>query len=305
VNDGLSTVQVAADLPVLPPLSPWAKRDWQPQPWLQAGDWHTVIGAARGTNKPASSRRPSDGWTLGDDRWQVEHVVVGRPPWLVLAVADGAGSAAFGGEGAALAVQVATATAVTCLRQRQQRRLRANLTRRDAHGIVAAVQTALDELAATLLCGRRELASTLLLAVAGPRATFALQIGDGAIVARTQSGEVLLATWPQQGEYVNTTSFVGDDDAKPALVSWPAVSELALLSDGLQHLALVSATKQPHLPFFAPLWQTMAQMPPAELQPLLCQWLQSPVITERTDDDTTLLLARRTERPVVAKPEVS
>lgn len=304
MNDGLPTAQVAPDLPVLPPLSPWAKREWQPQPWLQAGDWQTVIGAARGTNKPASARRPTMGWTLGDDRWQVERVVVGRTPWLVLAVADGAGSAAFGGEGAALAVTVAVDTAVACLRRRQQRRLRANPSRRDARAIVVAIQAALDELAETLLCARRDLASTLLVAVAGPRGTFALQIGDGAIVARTHSGELLLATWPQQGEYVNTTSFVGDEDAKPALALWPAVAELALLSDGLQHLALVSATRQPHLPFFAPLWQTMTQMPPAELQPLLCQWLQSPVIAERTDDDTTLLLARRIQPPEAARPEV-
>jgi serine/threonine protein phosphatase PrpC len=120
---------------------------------------------------------------------------------LVLAVADGAGSAKQSEQGAQVAVQTAVQTLKGSIDPKRlpdsntdwlQLLRAAALSARDA--VIAR--------AAVLGVPERELASTLLLVVATPSSTAALQIGDGAIV-EWNDGAVSALTRPEFGEHLN------------------------------------------------------------------------------------------------------
>lgn len=146
----------------------------------------------------------------------------------------------------------------------------------------------------------REYACTLLLAIVDCGGAVFAQLGDGAILFR--SGESYeTAFWPQSGEYANTTNFLTAPDFERHLAvraANPAPDELALLTDGLQPLALHYATRTVHSPFFEPMFAALQGEPyPDRLQVPLRQFLTSTPVTERTDDDTTLILAARCPCP--------
>ena len=152
----------------------------------------------------------------------------------------------------------------------------------------------------------RELACTLLLAVVDESDSAFVQIGDGAIV-RMDGGEYRPVFWPQSGEYANTTHFVTEADFAHHLKVFlrPAdrdgFNELALLTDGLQRLALDYDARIGHGPFFFPLFQTLRRATDAmELGQPLRLFLDSPLINDRSDDDKTLILATRV--PTIADP---
>ena len=72
------------------------------------------------------------------------------------------------------------------------------------------------------------------------------------------------------------------------------MDELALLTDGLQMLALRFADKSVHGPFFLPMFQALRAAESASaLQTPLRDFLNSPAVNRRTDDDKTLILATR------------
>ena len=103
----------------------------------------------------------------------------------------------------------------------------------------AARERVLEE-AATQGVAPRQLACTLLVALAGDDWAAFAQIGDGVIVFNGGAGYEL-AFWPDNGEYANTTRFLTDDDYRKHLrieVVTRKVSELAVMTDGLQMLAL-------------------------------------------------------------------
>ena len=141
-----------------------------------------------------------------------------------------------------------------------------------------------------------DLSTTLLLVVATPWQTVAGQGGDGAIVARLGDDRLTALTRPPPTEHPNETTFLTSDEADAALqfdlCGHPA-DDLALLSDGLQMLALKMPQGAPHAPFFAPLFRFAAAAEPARTEEQLRAFLQSPGVAERTDDDVTLLLAVR------------
>jgi hypothetical protein len=123
-----------------------------------------------------------------------------------------------------------------------------------------------------------------------------MQIGDGAIVARCGERYEAL-TWPESGEYVNTTRFLTDSDVDQhiqyALLAYP-VRNIALLTDGLQGLALHFASHTAHAPFFTPFFDALRAQPDEEWQHLshaIASSLDSPMVNARTDDDKTLIVA--------------
>ncbi|MGA0525444.1 protein phosphatase 2C domain-containing protein, partial [Escherichia coli] len=61
-------------------------------------------------------------------------------------------------------------------------------------------------------------------------------------------------------------------------------------------LALAFETKLPHQPFFEPMFSVLRRTEPSDCEGLsaqLGQFLNSPQVNERTDDDKTLVLATR------------
>ena len=238
---------------------------------------------------------------------------------LVAAVADGAGSAIWAKEGA----RIAAGTVVQYLSRALDRgRIDYSVMLREA--AMAARETIF---ATAWLSGKepRDFASTLLAVVIEPNGGSALQIGDG-VIAVSDGGngwgwvfwpqragyvkqspspnrsktEFRWIFWPQRGEFVNTTHFLTDVDALEHLQVAPRlgkVTDVALLTDGLESLALHYASKSVHKPFFygmfRPLWDVQRDGEIHHLSTAMVRFLSSERVCSRTDDDVSLILATR------------
>jgi hypothetical protein len=146
-------------------------------------------------------------------------------------------------------------------------------------------------------CTTRELATTLCVAIVGPEKSYFFQIGDGAIILGNNSlyGVVF---WPQSGEYANTTNFLTADEYRDALefLATPSsCSKVALMTDGIERLALRFDNQTPHTPFFEPLFRALDSASDlGKLNEGLRDFLGSSSVQNRSDDDKTLVLATRT-----------
>jgi len=206
--------------------------------------------------------------------------------YLVVAVADGAGSAAHSEIGATLA----------CDELVKRAEVEFAFTREWALDLFAGVRNELLSRAELLGIRPRELACTALLAVVGPEVAAFVQLGDGAIVVGDGTA-YRTVFWPDPTEYANATDFLTDDryaDVLQFAISTESITELAVLTDGLQRVALDFAARVPHPPFFRPLFRRLWDTPECEslLEPFRT-FLDSPALNARTDDDKTLVLAVR------------
>jgi hypothetical protein len=237
--------------------------------------WKLVYGSVQGTSH-FQSGLPCQDYCAG--------AVCGTT--LVAACADGAGSAELSQLGSKAAVdrfmEVADCDAMPATEQ--------------VEAWVDAARENLLETAAANGSTPRQLACTFLAAVVGDGWAAFVQVGDGVIVFDGPDG-YNLAFWPDNGEYANTTRFLSEDDFRRHLrveVVERQVSELAVLTDGLQMLALDIAGAKVHDRFFAPLFKAVRNGPnEAALQTSLLEFMDSKRVNERTDDDKTLLLATR------------
>ncbi len=279
--------------------------------------WRFVTAYATGTSHVKAGLPCQD---------RLAHSVVGNRT-LVAAVADGAGSAAWAEEGARIAV----GTVVQYLSHALDAgRVDYRVMLREA--AMAARETVFT---AAWLSGKepRDFASTLLVVVVGPDGGSALQIGDGVIVVsdggngwgwvfwpqrggyadqlpnpNRDTTAFRWVFWPQRGEYVNTTRFLTDADAVERLQVAPRlgkVTDIALMTDGLEPLALHYVSTSVHEPFFRgmfrPLWDAdeAGANEDREIRSLsaaLKNFLSSERIGSRTDDDTSLILATRRQQ---------
>ena len=217
-----------------------------------------------------------------------------RDGTLVAAVADGAGSAAISEVGA----EIAARTAVEAVAGLQHLKGTPASQQEWSEILIGALETARSAVeleAASRNVDVRDLATTLLLVVATPGMVSAVQVGDGAIVIGAEDGTVLALTTPQGGEFVNETSFLILPDAisRAECAHWEGkMRNLAVFSDGLQRLALRLPGGEAHAPFFSPLFKFIKDSgDDAGATEQLASFLRSPRITERADDDLTLLLA--------------
>lgn len=219
---------------------------------------------------------------------------------MIAALADGAGSAQFADEGAEIAINevVASLSAITFDPTTDF----AQVIKTAATGARDAVQRRADELNAN----PREFASTLLAIVSTPHGGGAAQIGDGVIVVNQGDADWCWVFWPQRGEYANTTRFLTDPDALDWLQtdSFPEeLSDLALTSDGLESLVIHYASRSVHAPFFAGMFDPLVKADGIGRQEALSaaleDFLGSHVISDRTDDDVSLVLATRRPSPAV------
>ena len=211
---------------------------------------------------------------------------------VVLAVADGAGSASLSQLGAARAAVAATEWVSELMKGTWPK------NDDEWHGLLlATLETAHDAVktaAKKRKAPPRELASTLIVLVATAELVAAAQVGDGGAVVLQRDGSMYALTSPVRGEYVNETNFCTSDNyLKSAQFSvWHGdVAGVAALSDGLQHLALKLPDNAPHAAFFTPLFRLGAESLDARTaEKQLRDFMQSDRITSRADDDLTLVI---------------
>ena len=220
---------------------------------------------------------------------------------LIAAVADGAGSAELSDVGSALAADTSARMAELLIIEEHDHAPH-SLHETCLGPIIAAsiveARRELQDEAGRRGVELRQLATTLLLAIHTPRLLAVGQIGDGAAVASDGRGGYRTWIIPQRGgEYANQTNFLTSANAMSLLEVRverlePGASELAMFTDGLQNLALNGADNSPHIPFFAPLFRWMRSQPDGDAAARnLAAFMKSPKVTNRADDDLTLLLA--------------
>jgi len=206
---------------------------------------------------------------------------------LIFALSDGAGSATHATEAAKLTVEK------FCMAVQGRVEASAEL---DLLSCCEEVRAVLLRRAKELQCPPRELSATLIAGVVASTWSRFVQIGDGAIV-REKDGQYHALTWPDAGEFVNTTVFLVSLNWKEVVQQVNCeenISALAAFTDGLQELVLRHTDRSVHQPFFPGM---MEQLRAAEdagaLRHPLRAFLASPAVNARTDDDKTLLLACR------------
>lgn len=267
---------------------------------IQRG-WRIAAATALGTS------HAKDGTVCQDSHaCRVFKDHTGRPV-AVLVVSDGAGSASRADEGAdaacrtiieAVEVYLANGGRITSIDE--------DLARSWLETVRAEIAFQATETGSV----PRDYACTLLAAVVAEDAAAFLQIGDGAMVVSDDAEEWSWVHWPQRGEYANTTYFVTDDNAAAHLafdLVERRLTEVAAFTDGIEPLVLHYASKTVHAPFFGTMFGPVRALEvegiDTELSLGLEQYLASPTVCERTDDDKTLILATR--RPPVADAETA
>lgn len=248
-------------------------------------NWRVLGASEVGTSHVAVGRN------CEDSCWAQVGVTAAGIPFLQLFVADGAGSATNGGEGAELAIQAAADYIGKKLGLPEF-----GLGDELATECVMAVRDKIYARADATGLKARDFACTFLGVLSCKLGTLVLQIGDGGIVLDVGNG-LEVPVVPMSGEYANMTHFVTDEDAINQMVtkSYPDIaSRVAVFSDGLQRLALNMADNTAHEPFFANFFKVLGTSTPEQDEQLhvaLIRFLQSPAVNDRTDDDKTLTLA--------------
>ena len=247
----------------------------------QPDTWRVIGASIQGSSHEKNSKPCEDA-----HQWKkVQDILIG-------AVADGAGSASH----AEIGSVVAAKAAIEALQAGLAKHAPANEAGWIGLLVDAAKQAraAVEKEAAARKIRPRDLASTLVCSAISPSWMGAMQIGDGAVLAGENADRFLVLTKPVVSEYLNETVFLTSPDYAERMqvtVLAGRACRLAMFTDGLQMLALKMPLAQPHTPFFKPLFGLLEQTADtAAAQARLEDFLRSPRLRNRTDDDLTLSL---------------
>jgi serine/threonine protein phosphatase PrpC len=220
--------------------------------------------------------------------------------WLGL-VADGAGSAECGRMGAECTCTSFANSLEQALASGQE------LSRTLLEGVFVTTIEAVRDLARKEGKPFADFSSTLVGAALHQKEGFFFQIGDGAAAYR-MANDYAVATWPSETEFVNTTHFVTSAQA-PELFQVRRIAgtieEVFLFTDGLQYLVLDFKDLKPHERFFHSVSEQLEAGHPGESE-YFSMWiealLKAPAVISRTDDDTSLVFARRAMEALCPQP---
>ncbi len=222
---------------------------------------------------------------------------VGDGEVLIAIVADGAGSAERGSRGAELACELFIKEIADFLSSKNAsvKSLNEDFGRRWIEYFQREIAAIAQIDGKTL----RDYATTLVGAVIGESCAIFYQVGDGGIVF-SSSGEAKsyrFGVAPAESLYVNMTNFLTDETAFENLrfeAVENSVEDVILFSDGIFPVAVDYQTNQPHEPFLMPMIAPLRNGSGADgLNEKLENFLGSPKINEKTDDDKTIILASR------------
>ena len=227
-------------------------------------------------------------------------VEVGIGEIVVAAVADGAGSAPRSDEGSRTAVDAAVATIVDGINRQPAAAFGERLAESLARDAVRQAKIAVERYGLRHNVPVRELASTLIVAFASDDLVTAAQVGDGAVIAfNIGSGEARTLCAAHTGEYANETTFITsrsepDQIADVGHASGHDYDVLALITDGLQNLALKMPEREAFLGFWNPMLNDLAHTDEPEAVPeRLHAFISGERVQSRTTDDVTIAIAAR------------
>lgn len=210
---------------------------------------------------------------------------------LVACVADGAGSARFSDQGSSIASRIICENVSALVKSESGLN---GLGRDDVLDWCEFARRAIQEKAASQGSEIREFATTICVAIISDTKSIFFQIGDGAIILRS-NGVYGVVFWPQSGEYANMTNFLTAEDFRNHVEYHSAegkFSDVALFTDGIERLAIDFSNKTPHIPFFDPLLNALISSDGSrDLGEDLRRLLQSDSVQKRSDDDKTLIVA--------------
>jgi serine/threonine protein phosphatase PrpC len=216
---------------------------------------------------------------------------------LIAVVADGAGSTTDGQIGAEVACRI-FAEEVADFLSTKDASLK-SLTQEFGRRWISYFQQKIGETAEQNKKELRDYASTLIGAVIGENSAAFYQIGDGGIVFSASGApeSYRFAIAPVEAEYVNVTDFVTDETAAERLrfkLVEEKIEDLILFSDGIYAVAVDYQNNKPHEPFLMPMIAPLRNGAGNNgLNEKLENFLASPKINEKTDDDKTIILASR------------
>ena len=214
---------------------------------------------------------------------------------IVGAVADGLGSASKSREGSKLAVDKAIEAISLVISQEYPTNEESweTAVKRGFH----EARSKLVKQAEATNCPLREYGTTLIVIILNDEWLVTGQVGDGAVVALFEEGQLETVSYPQGGEYANQTIPLTTPDALEHAkfsAKKAEIQAVAILSDGIQHLSINSADHKPHAPFFTPIFGTLSTINDSQtISHQLAEYLASERVCARTDDDKTLLLIGR------------
>lgn len=216
---------------------------------------------------------------LSDDALDIRTLADGT---ILIAVADGASSAAYSRQGAAWAVQ-------SSLDWLQSQELTPEALPNTLGGALHCAHRFIADKGGNI----EDYGCTLLLAVITPACAAFSQVGDGFIIGDTD-GMLRLLTQPFKGPYVNYTKFITDggydEAASTALVDTAQLRALMLMTDGLERVLVRQLT---NMIFETPCRQLLDFAGNADVDDHnseLAAWLSGGTVCSHNDDDKTLVL---------------
>jgi Protein phosphatase 2C len=223
--------------------------------------------------------------------------VAGPSDTVLIAIAsDGAGSASHSAVGSWITTRVFVKSAAKYVREGNSLK---SLSSDQVFDWLDDIRDRIATVATRMMSTPRDFAATLVGCLIGADQSVFVHIGDGAFVCRAEGNtEWYVPSWPAQGEYASTTFFVTDEpEPRVHFVNLEQpTEEVAVFSDGIERLALEFSSKSAFTPFFDKMFAPLQDSQIGRNRQLsrdLRRFLDGPSVCERTDDDKTLVLAKR------------
>ena len=249
--------------------------------------WKYFYASVKGTSHEKTN-------TLKQDSCSVENVEINNENYLVIAVADGAGSAKKSDISSKYICRLFTKNAQQWLKDNNIN----DLTREVVTEWFNYFQKVLNRLIKIYkLDSIRDFATTLLFAILGEDCNVFVQIGDGIIAVDFGSG-LDCVFQPQNGEFLNTTRFATESDA-PNIFMYKVTNgnilKFVMHTDGIEQIGFDFAKQKPFSPFFNPFFNALENSKnfgmQENLSKQLANFLNSNRVNSKTDDDKTLIIA--------------
>jgi hypothetical protein len=212
---------------------------------------------------------------------------------VVVAVADGAGSAPYGGLGAEVAVHAVKSSLQESFLPKSQHtpKFIRKLFRRARDRIVRLANQSGHVV--------HDYATTLIVVVVTPQMVTTGRIGDGCVVVATLEGEIELLSYTSRTGPTNVTQFLTDEDWLEQLtldrLKKPNLS-VAAFSDGIEYQVTFGRPRRPHLQFFEPIFRSMHSRGELRTGIVLNRVFQNQIAAVSGDDMTIVLASPEVER---------